>query len=340
MATPAIRALRQTFANERLVAVAKAYVAPVLDGNPWFDRTILTGGKGGLPMLTAAKELRGEQPRLAVLFPNSFRSALLAWLGGAKRIAGFNRYYRGWLLSDALAPHQDSRGKLMPFPALTAYNQIAMKVGCPDPGQRLELFTRAEDERAADQAWRQAGFQDHSEVICLNPGAAFGSAKLWPAEYFASLARELIRLRGAGVLILCGPKERELASRVAALAGHPLVRHLGEMGMPGLTLGLSRACVRRSHLLVTTDSGPRHFAHAFNRPVVTLFGPTHMEWTETWHPGAMHLQKKLPCGPCQKRVCPLQHQCMKELSVAEVLNASLKLLDAQLERAQPARFAS
>ncbi|MGH3420596.1 MAG: glycoside hydrolase family 36 N-terminal domain-containing protein, partial [Streptosporangiaceae bacterium] len=62
---------------------------------------------------------------------------------------------------------------------------------------------------------------------------------------------------------------------------------------PRLSVGLTKACVRRADLLVTTDSGPRHFAAAFDRPVVTLFGPTHIEWTETYHPRAVHLQKRV-----------------------------------------------
>jgi len=100
--------------------------------------------------------------------------------------------------------------------------------------------------------------------------------------------------------------------------------------MPSLSLGLTKACVKRSSLLVTTDSGPRHFAAAFNRPVVSLFGPTHIEWTDTFHPLETQLQKKLPCGPCQKRTCPIDHRCMKQLEPQEVLAASMKLLDSQL----------
>jgi heptosyltransferase-2 len=89
--------------------------------------------------------------------------------------------------------------------------------------------------------------------------------------------------------------------------------------------------VRRADLLVTTDSGPRHFAAAFDRPVVTLFGPTHIAWTETYHLRAVHLQKPVDCGPCQRRVCPLgHHRCMTELSPMEVHEAAARLLDGRL----------
>ena len=98
-----------------------------------------------------------------------------------------------------------------------------------------------------------------------------------------------------------------------------------------LSLGLTKAVVRRCDLLVTTDSGPRHFAAAFGRPVVTLFGPTHIAWTETFHAAATHLQKEVPCGPCQKRVCPLDHKCMTSLMPAEVFEATDRLLAGHRE---------
>jgi heptosyltransferase-2 len=79
-------------------------------------------------------------------------------------------------------------------------------------------------------------------------------------------------------------------------------------------------------LLVTTDSGPRHFAAAFDRPVVTLFGPTHVAWTETYFAKAVHLQQRVECGPCQLRTCPLDHRCMEQLGPEEVYEAASALL--------------
>src|SRR5262249_6123559 len=134
---------------------------------------------------------------------------------------------------------------------------------------------------------------------------------------------------GCGVLVVCGPAERALAREIASRADLPAVVSLGELaekGGPKLSLGLTKACIRRADLLVTTDSGPRHFARAFDRPVVTLFGPTHIAWTETYHPRAVHLQKQVPCGPCQQRTCPLDHQCMRQLTPPEVFRAAQELL--------------
>ncbi len=171
--------------------------------------------------------------------------------------------------------------------------------------------------------WRQTGLGRHAEVVCLNPGAAFGAAKHWPLPSFAGLAQELVDRRGSGVLVLCGPGEQGMAREIVRLAGRPGVHSLADQP---LSIGLTKACVRRADLLVTTDSGPRHFAAAFDRPVVTLFGPTHIAWTETYFAKAVHLQKPVPCGPCQQRVCPLDHRCMTTLTASDVFAAAAELL--------------
>jgi heptosyltransferase-2 len=327
MATPALRALRAHYRGRRLVGVLKPYVAGVLEGGDWCDELVPAAG-----VLGVARRLRRRGVEVAVLLPNSFRAALAAWLGGCRRRVGYARYGRAPLLTDALEPPRDADGRLAVRPILDAYNRLAEHVGCARPGRHLELFTTPADEAAADRVWHRSGLSLRHEVVCLNPGAAFGAAKHWPADYFATLARDLARQRGSGVLVLCGPAEADLARGIAVRAGHPAVHALSDLtapaaaGGPCLGLGLTKACVRRADLLVTTDSGPRHFAAAFDRPVVTLFGPTHIAWTETYHPRAVHLQKKVDCGPCQRRVCPLDHRCMKRLTPAEVLAAAEGLL--------------
>jgi heptosyltransferase-2 len=325
MATPALRALRLHFPRAHLVGVLRPYVAGVLEGSPWLDSQLLLDRQGPAANRwpAVAWRLRRQRPQLAVLFPNSFRTALVAWLGGCRRRVGYRRYGRDLLLSDGLDPDRRPDGKLLPSPALDAYNRLAEAVGCPDPGRRMELFTTPRDETAADAVWEQTGLARSHEVVCLNPGAAYGAAKHWHSESFALLAQRLTDERGSGVLVLCGPGERELARQIAALARRPAVHTLADRP---LAIGLTKACVRRADLLVTTDSGPRHFAAAFDRPVVTLFGPTHIAWTETYHPKAVHLQKQVECGPCQLRVCPLDHRCMTLLKPAEVFQAAADLL--------------
>lgn len=330
MATPALRAIRRHFGG-RVVAVGKPYVADVFAGGDWFDEylPLRRGGDWSQGVLAVARRLRQVGIGTAVLFPNSFRSALAAWMGRCKKRIGFARYGRSLLLTERLHPLQDVCGQRVPSPALDDYNLLAEAAGCPPPGKRLELFTTPTDEAMADLVWERAGLAGHGEVVCLNPGAAFGAAKHWPVEHFAALARRFAVERGSAVLVLCGPSEAAQARQIADSAGHPAVHALAELtDTPGprLSIGLTKACVRRADLLVTTDSGPRHFAAAFDRPVVTLFGPTHIAWTETYYSRAVHLQKKVDCGPCQKRVCPLDHRCMKGLLPLEVFDACVDLL--------------
>jgi heptosyltransferase-2 len=332
MATPAIAALRDQFRDAKFLAIVKPYVADVFEGAPWFDEFIPFDRSMG-DLLRVSRRLRSERVELAVLFPNTVRSAWVAMLGRCRRRIGFVRRGRGWMLTDGLRPATDERGRLAPSPVLDAYNSLARMAGAA-PDRRLRLFTTPADEFAANAVWRSTGLNRCKTVVCLNPGAAFGSSKYWSVESFASLAWRF-SARDYGVLVLCGPGEREMARQIVAQAGCERVYSLADAS---LSLGLTKACVRRCDLLVTTDSGPRHFAAAFDRPVVTLFGPTHIAWTETDHPKAIHVQRSVPCGPCQQRVCHLDHRCMTMLTPDEVFAAGESLLSRFVETRE-ARYA-
>jgi heptosyltransferase-2 len=326
MATPAVRAVRAAFPAADLVAVCKPYVADVLAGAPWFREVVPFDKRGPRPqrLLGVARRLRELRPDAAVLFPNSFRAALAARLGGCRRVVGFARYGRGFLLTDRLHHATDARGRFVPAPVIDDYNRLAAALGVADPGHRMELFTTPTDEAAADAVWERFGLRRYPRVVALNPGAAFGAAKHWPAASFADLARSLTARLGCAAVVLCGPGERAAARAIADAARSP---HVVPLSDTPLSLGLTKAVVRRADLLVTTDSGPRHFAAAFGRPVVTLFGPTHVAWTETDYAAAVHLRTPVPCGPCQQRVCPLgHHRCMRDITPAEAFAAAARLL--------------
>jgi heptosyltransferase-2 len=333
MATPALRALRARYRDARLVAVCRPYVVGVVEGSPWFDGHLFLNARGPWAQRwpAVAWQVHRAKTELAVLFPNSFRTGLIAWLGRCRQRIGFDRYLRGGMLTKALTPARTPDGTLKPSPVIDDYNRLAQAAGCAWPGYRIELFTTPADEAAADDVWEKFRFDPGQEVVCLNPGAAFGAAKHWPAESFAQLARDLVQLRGASVLVLCGPTEREQARRIVQLANQPGVYSLAD---EPLSLGLTKALVRRATLLVTTDSGPRHFAAAFDRPVVSLYGPTFIDWTRTYFGREINLQEKVPCGPCQLRICPLDHACMKLLSPQKVLAAVQQLLARPTVRAE------
>ncbi len=330
MATPAFRALRAGFPGSRMIAVIKPKIAATLDGAPWFDdRVGFDPRSGRAEERTGAvvRRLRDERADIAVLFPNSFRSAWVAWRSGARRRVGYARGGRGLLLTDRLAAPRDGRGRPVPSPIVDYYLALPRALGREGDGPRLELFTTPADEAAADRAWDRLGLDRSRRVVALNTGGAFGPAKSWPEAHFADLARRLVDEVGVDVLVVCGPGERAAARAIVGLAGRPGVVSLADEP-PGL--GLTKACIRRSSLLVTTDSGPRHFAAGFDVPALSLFGPTHIAWTLTYHPRALHLHHPVPCGPCQKPTCPQgHHRCLRDLAPAAVFRAAARMLAGQ-----------
>lgn len=327
MATPTLRALRRQFADAQIVGILRPYVADVLAGTDWLDEQMFYDPRSrqrslhGWPFL---RRLRAQRLDTVVLLTNSWRTGLLAWASGAPSRIGYVRGGRGILLTQRLE-HARAAGKYVPSPVLDDYLRLAYAMGCPPESPRIELATQPADEAAADQAFKRLGLPAGKHVVALNSGGAFGAAKLWPSGYFSELALRIVAETDNSVLVLCGPSEREIARNIVAGANHPRVVGLSE---EPLSIGLTKACVRRCRLLVTTDSGPRHFAPAFGVPVITLFGPTHVAWSENHFRLAVHLQREVPCGPCQQRVCPLgHHRCMRELSVDEVYRSVQAQLD-------------
>jgi lipopolysaccharide heptosyltransferase II len=336
MATPSFRALRRGFPDAMLTAVIKPRVAPTLDGTTWFDELIhldSASSKRDERMVSVVRRLRRARFDVAVLFPNSIRSAWIAWLADIPRRVGFVRHGRGLLLTDRLHYPLDAAGRRLPTPIVESYLKLARRLGCPVESVRTELATTGDDEALAASAWSELGLIAGERVVCLNTGGAFGPAKNWPSAHYSELARRLVHEAGVAVLVLCGPDERAAAREVAVAAGHPRVVSLADRS---LSIGLTKACVRRSALLITTDSGPRHFAAAFNTPVITLFGPTHVNWTRTYHPRAWNVLHPVPCGPCQRPVCPEgHHRCMRELTPDAVFRVALRALTAAENRMPP-----
>ena len=322
MATPTLKALRQHYGDSaRLVGIMRPAVAQVLAGTPWLNERLIydpnssAAERRGWPLV---RKLRRERLDAAVLLPNSWRSALVARASGARERIGYVRGWRGGLLNRKLYPLRDGKN-YAPVSAVDYFLELAYAMGCPPAGRQVELATLPEDERAADVVWDKFRLPHHQQVIVLNTGGAYGAAKLWPTGYFASLAQRLATVERRRVLVICGPDERELARQIVRGAAHHGVQSLAD---EPLSIGLSKACVRRAGLMVTTDSGPRHFAAAFGVPVVTLFGPTRISLSENYHPRAIHMQHDLDCVPCQQRICPLgHHRCMRDLSIDEVYRA-------------------
>lgn len=328
MATPALRALRQHFADAEIVGVLRPYVADVLAGTSLIDRVLIHNSKsrGLTSPVSFFKALRRERFDLAVVLPNSFRSAAWAWASGAKQTLGYARNGRSFLLTDPVA----APSQAIPHPVLDEMLQLVSQLGCRTLSRKLELATLPRDEQQLAEFWSRSLRAEPDGYVCLNTGGAFGAAKDWPVGYFAELARRIAVELGRTVLIVCGPNERDSARSIVAAVSNPRVLSLADEAP---SIGLTKAAIRHAELLVTTDSGPRHFAAAFDVPAITLFGPTHISWSETFHPLAVHLQLSVDCGPCQQRTCLLgHHRCLRDLTVDHVWGEVVRLLPTTARR--------
>jgi heptosyltransferase-2 len=330
MATPALRALREHYRDSHITYLLMPYVAGVVQGLPWHDdllfyrgRRPATGRK--ISLWSTVKSLRAGNFDLGVLLNNSFREALLLRLGKVRRRVGYDRDGRGLLLTDRLLAYSEN-GRFLPQPMVRYYMGAAHYLGCRDGDLRPRLALTGDERAAAATALARHGVAPGAPYVVLNPGAAFGSAKMWPPERFAAVADVLAARGDRGVVIVCGPQERPIARAIHDAQKHRAgtVNFMNEE----MELGTVKAVIAGSRLLITNDSGLRHFGIAFDVPVVTIFGPTDPEWTECDHPKELQLRARVPCGPCMLRRCPIDHRCMKRITPELVVQAA----DALAER--------
>ena len=341
MATPTLRALRELYPDAHISYLLRRYVKPIYNGMPWADKLITyrtgrTRAKTGKGSFDLAARLRAGKFDLGILLPNSFRSALICKMAGIDQVIGYERDGRGFLLTDKLLPVKE-RGKFIPTPTLKYYMGIAHYLGSRHRDLRMQLFVTDSERREANEILSRGGVDASIErpaarglapLVLLNPGAQYGAAKCWLPEYFAQLADRFIEENSATVLLSAAPRERAIVDAIQSHMKHAAV----DLAGAGLTLGAMKEIVRRCDLMVTNDTGPRHIAAAFDVPVVTVFGPTHPQWTEIYYAKERQVAVKVFCGPCQKKNCPLDHRCMTRVTPGMVFEAAKGLL----AQAQPA----
>lgn len=334
MATPTLRAIRHHFGSQaRIVGIMRPYLATVLDGTKWLDEQWYFHPQAKDPQMrhwALVRRLRRERFDMAVLLPNSLRQAMLAWLGGVKERIGYARNGRGPLLTGRLFPPR-SEGRRVECPVVSYYLALAEVIGCPPESPRLELAVTEQERQSADRVWSRLGLRDDGRVVVFNSGSSNGEARNWPGEHFAELAQRIASDWNHDVLIVCGPKERQAAAAMARRAAHPRVFSMVDQP---LDLGTSKACIARTRLMVSTDSGPRHMAAALGKPVVTMRGPTVPIWSANPTVEANDLRLELDCIACRQPVCPLgHHRCMRELTVDMVYREVSRLLGEPIRRA-------
>jgi heptosyltransferase II len=342
MTMPAIQRLKQAHPQAQLAVLTSPKLADLWRLHPDVDEVIVhESSNGPFDLLRQARELRQGGFDAAVIFPNSWRSALTIRLAGIPRRVGYCGHARGWMLTDLLEESSDYWTKPLMTPgAIRRFGK-----GLPMTGERpvfkhqvhrhLQLAACLGADATPCAPRLRVGappadallLQD-KPLLALNAGAEYGPAKRWPLDRFIAAAKAIAESHHARWVIIGGPKETGLGGRIVAALGEP---HAINLAGRTTLLGLCHA-LAQCRLLLTNDSGPMHLAAALGKPVVAIFGSTEPSLTgPDVAGGSRHvlLRHQPACSPCFLRACPIDFRCMTAIAVEEVVAAVGRVISNQ-----------
>jgi len=305
MALPALSILRGAMPGARITLTGRW--AALLAGQGVAD-ILLTYPPHSGERRRFNRALAQESADLAIVFPNSFESALTARRWRARRRIGFDSDGRRPLLTDAVPLPDPRRHQIDEYAILLEPLGLAVPASAPSFRLGADPAADAEVEALLDQA----GVGRGARLVGLHLGAAFGPSKLWAPESFARLAGRLADAQ-LSPLLLGAEADRDAATAVAAACRRPPASLVGRDRPALLPRLLSRlAC------LVSADTGVAHLAAAIGVPTVTLFGPTDPRLTGPRAPSARVISHAVACSPCFLASCPIEHPCLRGIEAGEV----------------------
>ncbi len=361
MTTPALLRLREKFSGAHIALLTPEKLKDLWLASP-------KQGEGGLRhpavdeilpftpgenVFSLARKLRAGKFDLAVLFPNSPRSAIETWLAGIPKRIGYARPWRNFCLTNAIAPRADaakmrkrsvaeirrfvaadvsrrvtSNGRVLTNAATNAhqiyeYLHLAAALGANPEPLPPQLFISPDE---IETAKKKFGLDKITQPIFgLNAGAEYGPAKRWPVERFIAAAREIQQRTNCVWLLFGGKADAPIANQIES-AIHDSRFTIHDLSCK-TSLRELMSLLKLCRVLLTNDSGPMHVAAALGTPVVVPFGSTSPELTGPGLPGDTrhHLLKSdAPCSPCFRRECPIDFRCMTSISVERVVEAVLQ----------------
>lgn len=315
-----VRVLKARWPNRPIDILTTKLCAPLVDYMPGVRRGIVEDLPRGRIALgrqqNLARRLRAEGYGSTLVMPRTWKAALAPLLAGIPERTGFVGEARFGLLNDwrwgeKKLPRMVDRCAALALPA---------DATIPNDWPVPQLVVPQADAAA----WRKASGLGDGPAVALAPGAV-GPSKRW--SYFPDAARELAA-QGLDVWVLGGPGEKDAAREIVA-AGGPRVRDLTGTDLRNAILALAA-----SRAAISNDSGLLHVAAAIGTPSIGIFGPT-----SAWHwaplnpiEAAIETKTDVPCRPCHKPVCYMQHhRCMREIPTADVMAAAQKALNKVAE---------
>ncbi len=341
LCTPALRAIRRHFKTCKITFFATDVVRSILSPCSFNDKWLELNDNNPF---TIAKKLKEHKFTYAILFKNSFASALAVYLAGIPGRVGYARQCRGFFLTEKLYPQRLparrfsgqqrsrwGRGKFKPVSMVEYYLAIALWLGCKTTERNLELLVDPEEQQKLNDKLPQVLKRD-GQLVVMVPGGAFGPSKCWSSLKFAQTAGRLITKYNATVVISVAPEsvERQIAKEICSSSKHKLIN----LAETPLSLGELKALFSVADLVISNDTGPRHIAIALGRKVVTLFGPNDPIWTDTNYENEIQIIGNVHCAPCGKPKCnKSEHLCMESISVEMVCEAAKELLENNRKQA-------
>ena len=349
MTTPALLRLRENFPRAHISLLTQSKLADLWRHHPAVDETISFAA--GESVFAIGKKLRVGKFDLALVLPNSPRSALEVFLADIPQRVGCARPWRNFFLTQTVAARAGAvkmrkrsvteiQRLVAQHPASSTqhpeiaksahqiheYLHLTAALGANLEPLPPQLMVTPEEMAAARNKF---GLEKITQpVFGLNPGAEYGPAKRWPVEKFITAAKEIQSQTNCVWLIFGGKGDSELAGRIAAKIQQPATSNQ-QLNLSGKTsLRELMALLKCCRVLLTNDTGPMHVAAALGTPVVVPFGSTSPELTGPGLPGDPRhrlLKSDVPCSPCFLRECPIDFRCMHGISVDRVVEAVLQV---------------
>lgn len=307
--------IKQNNPDAVIDVIAPKATCSLLSFMPEVRKAILFEGERGKlnfwQRFRLAKQLRVEKYDQAIITPNSFKSAFIPFFAKIKQRTGWLGEQRYGLLNDyRLLDKQKYPLMIERFAALAIDAKAAVPTSLPYP-----KFTVNEDQ--VTEALKKLNITlTNKPVLALCPGAEFGPAKRWPAEYYAEIAKQKLA-EGWDIWLFGSPKESDAAKLIQIVTNNACVDLVGKTNLIEAITIMSKASA-----VVCNDSGLMHVAAALNKPLVVVYGSSSPKFTPPLSKDVKILSLNLDCSPCFKRECPLGHlNCLKHLMPERVLHA-------------------
>jgi heptosyltransferase II len=309
MAIPTVQALRRLYPNTLMTALAHPRVVDLVPED-LFDACITCGAGGRLQSLwKTARRIRSTHSDTAIIFPDSFSSALACMLGGVPQRLGYKADGRRMLLQHTLPLDTTQQHRSDKYLALLSLLTQQRMLENTTPGLQSTSVGRAEI-RTLLINW---GVPEGSPLLLLAPGSQ-ASSRRWPVERFILLARGLQRHTGGFVGLIGSPAERDLCGDIVSRAGGAALNLAGNVSLSHLV-----DLCKLSTVVVSNDNGAAHIAAASGTPTCVLFGAGDARITGPRGAQVTIVNRQVHCSPCVSNTCQYQLECLTAITVEEVL---------------------